>query len=400
MFFADQLHEFLAAESALGMVSHGGVEPGEIISTCGRIVDGDDTSWLTEWTETANRIANRADESRAAGQPVSAREGYLRAAIAYGLANRPLFGVPIDDRLVRSAARQRAAFERAVALLDRPGEEFGVALDGATIPGWFLPGGDGVRPLVLLTNGYDAGMPELLLSAGAGLRRGYHVAIFDGPGQGRMLLEQRVPLRADWEAVVSPVLDALLARLDVNPGQVALMGWSLGGYLALRAASAEPRLAACVADPGLYGIREGMVARLEMLQVPESVLAQFPDIPADVLAPIEQFIDSSRFLTWTLKQRGFMTHGVDSVNGYLHAINDFTLTGRLGGVRCPTLVTAAESDPLAGSASQVVAEITGAPAELLRFTAEEGAGDHCEWRNRARFDQAAYDWLDARLRAG
>jgi len=279
-----------------------------------------------------------------------------------------LFGVPVDDRLVRSAARQRAAFERAVTLLDRPGEEFGVALDGATIPGWFLPGGDGMRPLVLLTNGYDAGMPELLLSASAGLRRGYHVAIFDGPGQGRMLFEQRVPLRADWEAVVSPVLDALLGRPDVHPG--------------------------------LYGIREGMVARLEMLQVPESVLAQFPDIPADVLAPIEAFIDSSRFLTWTVKQRGFMTHGVDNVSGYLHAIDDFTLAGRLGDVRCPTLVTAAESDPLAGSAPQVVAEITGAPAELLRFTAEEGAGDHCEWRNRARFDQVAYDWLDVQLRAG
>jgi hypothetical protein len=62
-------------------------------------------------------------------------------------------------------------------------------------------------------------------------------------------------------------------------------------------------------------------------------------------------------------------------------------------VRCPTLVLAAESDPLSGSSQQAAAEITGAPSALVRFTAREGAGDHCEWRNRTRFDQAAFDWL-------
>ena len=251
----------------------------------------------------------------------------------------------------------------------------------------------------MLTNGYDAGMPELFLAATAGLRRGYHVAIFDGPGQGRVIIEQGVPLRADWEAVVGPVLDALLARTDVDTERVALMGWSLGGYLALRAPTAEHRLAACIADPGLYGIREGMVARLQMFQGPETVLAQFPDIPDDVLAPMSELVDTSRFLHWTLKQRGFMAHGVDSIGDYVRAINDFTLAGRLGEIRCPTLVTTAESDALSNSDQQVVDEIAGRPrADLVRFTDDEGAGEHCEWRNRARFEQVAFDWLDDQLR--
>ena len=94
-----------------------------------------------------------------------------------------------------------------------------------------------------------------------------------------MLVEQRVPLRADWEAVVGPVLDTLLVRGDVDRDRVTLMGRSLGGYLALRAATAEHRIAACIADPG-HGIREGMVTRLELLQIPESVLTNFPDIPS------------------------------------------------------------------------------------------------------------------------
>ncbi len=176
------------------------------------------------------------------------------------------------------------------------------------------------------------------------------------------------------------------------------MGWSLGGHLALRAASAEHRLAACIADPGLYGIREGMLARLELLQVAESLLENFPDIPDDILVPIEQLADSSRLLHWFLKQRGFWAHGVDSIGEYVRAINDFTLAGHLEDVHCSTLVTAAESDPLSSSASRVLEEITGAHAELVDFTAAEGAGHHCEWLNRSRFEQVAYDWLDRRLR--
>ena len=139
------------------------------------------------------------------------------------------------------------------------------------------------------------------------------------------------------------------------------------------------------------------MARLQMLQVPETVLDRFPDIPADVLAPMEQLVDSSRFLHWTLKQRGFWTHGVDSLAEYVHAIDDFSLAGRLAGITCPTLVTQAESDVLAATAPQVVAEITNARADLVRFTEREGAGAHCEWLNRSRFEQVAFDWLDETL---
>ena len=136
LFFADELHESFAAETALGMVSHGGAEPGEISATCARIVDGDDASWSTEWCAIADRVADRAEESRGAGHAVSAREAYLRASIYYGLANRPLFGRPVDGRLVdalRSAARRIRAGDRAArpsgrVLRGRPGRRDGPRL--------------------------------------------------------------------------------------------------------------------------------------------------------------------------------------------------------------------------------------------------------------------------------
>ena len=85
----------------------------------------------------------------------------------------------------------------------------------------------------------------------AALERGYHALIFEGPGQGSMLFERQIPFRPDWENVITPVVDYLRSRPDVDPARIALTGWSLGGELAIRAAAFEHRLAAVVADPGI-----------------------------------------------------------------------------------------------------------------------------------------------------
>jgi pimeloyl-ACP methyl ester carboxylesterase len=228
------------------------------------------------------------------------------------------------------------------------------------------------------------------------LRRGYHCLIFDGPGQGAILYEQGIPLRADWEAVVGAVIDAVIDREGVDPDRIALTGWSLGGHLALRAASGEPRIAACVADPGLLSIAAGAVGRLRAAGVPEEVIERYPDIPDAALAPMAEAVHADRAQRWAVEQRGFWVHGVGTLADYLRATVAFDLEGRLTGIGCPTALIAAEDDPLARSTEQVYDALPGNKV-LLRFRTVEGAGDHCEMRNRSLLDQRDFDWLDAVL---
>jgi dipeptidyl aminopeptidase/acylaminoacyl peptidase len=47
------------------------------------------------------------------------------------------------------------------------------------------------------------------------------------------------------------VVDYLAARREVDPDGIMLMGLSMGGYLAPRAAAHEPRLRICIANPGV-----------------------------------------------------------------------------------------------------------------------------------------------------
>ena len=91
-------------------------------------------------------------------------------------------------------------------------------------------------------------------------------------------------------------------------------------------------------------------------------------------------------------------HGTDTLAGYLRAIAPFDLDGGLNRIGCPTALTVAEDDPLAHTAEQLYDALPGAKA-LLRFGTAEGAGDHCEMRNRSLLDQRVFDWLDETFRA-
>ena len=75
---------------------------------------------------------------------------------------------------------------------------------------------------------------------------------------------------------------------------------------------------------------------------------------------------------------------------------DYSLKEVTGHIRCPTLLTWAESDPLSWNAERIYGSLR-CPKELIRFTNVEGAGDHCEVKARALFHQRAFDWLDDTL---
>ena len=82
------------------------------------------------------------------------------------------------------------------------------------------------------------------------MRRGYDCLIVDGPGQGSTLRIQGLCFRPDWERVIAPAVDWLEARPDVDPEAIGLIGLSMGGASAPRAAEFE-RDRLPIANPGV-----------------------------------------------------------------------------------------------------------------------------------------------------
>jgi pimeloyl-ACP methyl ester carboxylesterase len=398
LFFTDPLFEDFAVSLGLGL----GGQLGEVAAICAQIGEGDDDAWYTRWSAAADRLAEEADQAAARGHLVGAHETYRRASLYYAVSYHPLFGAPVDPRLLAAFRKQSEVFARAAATADPPGEEIEIPFGNATLSAWLFRAADGgePRPLLIATSGYDSTVFESYLAQGLpAQRRGYHCLIFDGPGQGRPLYQDGIVMRPDWETVIGPVVGAALQRPEVDPQRIALTGWSLGGHLALRAATGEHRLAACIADPALFGIAEVMQARMQAMGVPAAVIERLPDLDEATLAGMTADMQRSRMQHWMIEQRGFWVHGVHTLLDYLRVAAEFTLAGRVDRIDCPTLLCAAEDDPLSSTATVVHDQLT-APTTLLQFTSADGAGDHCEMGNRALFNLRAFDWLDETLSAG
>ncbi|WP_328392571.1 alpha/beta hydrolase [Streptomyces sp. NBC_00390] len=391
--FDDPLFQFLA-DRALELINRGGAEYGECVHVAEQIPAGDRDAWHRAWTATAARVAAAAEASAAHGHRVSAVDGFWRATTYYRVSYLPLFGSPVDPRLVESFRRESECFRRMAALADRPVELVEIPFEGTTLPGCLcLPDGDRTvaRPTLLAVNGYDSNIHEMYWShAVPAVRRGYACLLVDGPGQGRTLIEQGMPIRPDWEDVLRPVMDYAAGRPEIDASRVAAMGWSFGGFLAPRGASGEHRIAALVADPGLMDLVEG-------LQLPKEVRDRVPDVDpgemGELLAPVVE----NPVARWALVQRALWVHGLDTLGEYVIETDRYRLSRVAEQITCPTLVCGNDDDPLAAQAQLLFEKLT-CPKDLAYFRkAEYGKLGHTQAWNRSMFDQRVFDWLDDTL---
>src|ERR687883_2137983 len=256
---------------AISQTYYKGADIGECLSTAYRIKEGDFESWHKEWLNTAQRIHKYADNSLAAGHKVSAREAYLRASNYYRTAEFLLMD-PEDPRIQITWANSKECFRKATELFSPQVkvEPIEIPYEQTTLPGYFYSSNNTTSsskqklPTLIAHGGFDSTLEELYTAAAApALQRGYNCLTFEGPGQGGVIRKQKIPFRYDWEKVVSPVVDYALSRTqDVDPKHIALMGISMGGYLAARAAAFEHRIAACILYNGVFDGYEALASSL------------------------------------------------------------------------------------------------------------------------------------------
>jgi alpha-beta hydrolase superfamily lysophospholipase len=185
------------------------------------------------------------------------------------LAERTLAdGRPIDAALcLRSAeffmppgdARRRDARGRFIELMR---EGYGIReaqLDRAPFTAIRLPfyrlTPDRPKDVVVVFGGFDSYIEEFFPLLCALRDSGLEVVGFEGPGQGSVLEDARMPMTPDWHAPVGAVLDHL--KLE----KVTLVGISLGGCLAIRAAAREKRIERVVAFDVMSDFLECMLGQ-------------------------------------------------------------------------------------------------------------------------------------------
>lgn len=379
---------------ATGFAEYQGAQLGEVVALASRITDGDEASWLAEWSALARRVHGVADKAAAAGRRVSAREAYLRASNYYRNSEFFRRQDPAHDPDARELSRlARETFATAITFFDSPVERIAVPYEGTTLPGYlYLADDSGTpRPTVIYNNGFDSTLEEGYFAiAAAALRRGYNVLAFDGPGQGEVIREQGLVFRSDWERVITPVVDYALTRSEVDPGEITIFGYSLGAYLVARAGAFEHRPRALILDDGFVSF----ISAYERI-LPGPVMDAIRNHRDDEAnAALRQSAAHDTQVRWGINN-GLWVLGADSPADYIRKLSDFTLEGVADKIAVPTLILEAESDGFfRGQASALHAAMT-APTTYITLTAHDGAGEHCHVGDTGYSHQVMFDWLDS-----
>jgi hypothetical protein len=399
-FFKDDDFNFLA-EIALGSVYWQAADVGEVLTTVDRIHDGKARSWVDEWTATADRLTQLAAASAAAGRRRSAAGQYLRGSLYYSLATYSADGTGDPALFTSLWERHRDAWDQFVNLGEFGGaaaERIEIPYEGTTLPGYFFRSGPAGAPrrTLIFNNGSDGSVVGAWTNGiAAALGRGWNAMTFDGPGQNAALVRQGLAFRPDWEKVITPVVDFLAARADVDGERLALLGVSQAGYWVPRALAFEHRIAAAVADPGV-------------IDVSTTALRHLPHLMMRLLEAEDQE-KFDRDMEWTLKispsTRSLLAlrmrpYGVDTPYEFFSAVRTYALTDQvIARITTPILITDPDHEQFwPGQSGELFDRLTGTKA-IIAFTQEEGADSHCEPAASGLRGERVFDWLDAQIPA-
>ena len=375
----------------LSHVGQGMADVGECLDTASRIDAADENSWPKEWLQTAQRVWSLAENSLVTGHTRSAGEAYLRAANYYkaALIHHP---EPEDPSVVQAGRQSVACFTKAIELLSIPARPVKIPYEGTTLPGYFFrsPAAPEKAPILIVHQGRDAWPEETMWVADGAIKRGYHCLLFHGPGQGMAIREQGLTFRSDWEQVVTPVVDFALQLPGVDPEGIILMGLSMGGALAPRAAAFEKRVKICIANPGILNWGEAIYSHfaqypgfLELLEVS----------PRAFDTAVEGLTRAWSTARWWFRDAAWK-HGATSAADLMTKLKDFDNESIVGRITCQVLIMDGTAEGFTPGQAKKLYEALDSPKEYMLFTEEDTGLVHCQTGALGAASQRMFDWLD------
>ncbi len=345
----------------------GGGDVFDIARTCRGIEEGDTEGWERAWVGLAETTEAKARAALGAGRSRTARQYFFHANQYHRMADVFLTAAD-EDRKAQCFRKSQENFREAAALCDPAIEVISVRCGDEEYDGYFCHPVDpapGKWPAVFLIGGADAFAEEIYFSGRQVLDRGWALLLVDTPGRGSSSYLKGIPTRPDYEVPSRASIDYLVSRPEVDVERIGLMGISMAGYYAPRAAAFDDRIKALVGWCGCYSLLDDLYIFCEHLRP-------------------------------TLQR---LLGGVSDEEAR-DQLKAFTMEGIAGNITCPTLISHGAQDRLMDveGAKRLFAEI-GSADKTLKIYDDTPAGGvmHCSHDYWAHNVPYMLDWLEERL---
>lgn len=245
------------------------------------------------------------------------------------------------------------------------------------------------RGEIVLFGGFDSYVEEWWPLILCFRERGFNVTVFEGPGQGALIEEDGVPFTPDWKVPVGAILDAF----DLD--DVTLVGLSLGGGLAIRAAVDEPRVRRVIADDILTDFLDVVLRQTSgtVRAIVRGLLALNARALVDAL--IRRVMGGSPVAEWGVRH-GMHVMGAATPGAFFEAARAFQTRDVSKRITQDVLLMAGAGDhfvPLRQLYDQT-AWLTHARSITSRiFTVGESAANHCHVGNFGLALDVMVDWI-------
>lgn len=243
------------------------------------------------------------------------------------------------------------------------------------------------KGIIVIHGGYDSFVQEFIQFLFYFFEKGYTVYFFEGPGQGEVLHRCNMKMTHEWETCTSAILDYYKLT------DVTLIGISLGGYLATRAAAYDKRISRLIMYDLIYDFygslksRMGRVKGLFFDWMTKNEKNPFWGI-------VTKKMDEIYFTKWLLQQGYEIYENVHTPYEYFNHIKRYNTREISKLITQDTLVLAGEHDIYTIYYQQQIDALINAKSVTGRlFTKEESADHHCQIGNLGLVLDTMEEWI-------
>lgn len=335
-----------------------------------------------EWIECFTKLGKTAEEN---GEYLKAAQSY-RAAQFYTLGEtRDSNGIPMKKVLYEKC---RENYDRVF------GDVENLFYDRIPYQNGYLPvyrmTREDSKGTVVIHGGYDSFVQEFMQVLFYFYEKGYSAYFFEGPGQGEVLHRCNIKMTHEWEKCTSVVLEYY--RLS----DVTLIGISLGGYLATRAAAYDKRITRLVMYDLIYDFYGSLTARMGKKK--EKLFNWMMKSASNPLwGIVGKKLNGIYFTKWLLQQGYEIYENVHTPYEYFDHIRRYNTREISKLITQDTLVLAGAADIYTVFYQDQLDALTNAKSVTGRlFTKEESADHHCQIGNLGLVLETIETWISAK----